>query len=121
MDLLELFVKIGVDDSGLDSGLSNAESKASGFGSKVGKVFGTVAKVGVAAMAAIGTSTVAAGTALDNGAKGVAEYGDNIDKMSQKMGAVIGCPIDGALFNKPETKPSFEEKKKPIASMLRIA
>lgn len=86
MDLLELFVKIGVDDSGLDSGLSNAESKASGFGSKVGKVFGTVAKVGVAAMAAIGTSTVAAGTALVNGAKGVAEYGDNIDKMSQKMG-----------------------------------
>lgn len=86
MDLLELFVKIGVDDSRLDSGLSNAESKASGFGSKVGKVFGTVAKVGVAAMAAIGTSTVAAGTALVNGAKGVAEYGDNIDKMSQKMG-----------------------------------
>ena len=86
MDLLELFVKIGVDDSGLDSGLSNAESKASGFGSKVGKVFGTDKKVGVAAMAAIGTSTVAAGTALVNGAKGVAEYGDNIDKMSQKMG-----------------------------------
>lgn len=33
-------------------------------------------------------------------------------QMSQKTGAVIGCPIDGALFNKPETKPSFEEKKK---------
>lgn len=33
-------------------------------------------------------------------------------EMSSKPGSVIGCPIDGALFNKPETKPSFEEKKK---------
>jgi glycosyltransferase involved in cell wall biosynthesis len=31
--------------------------------------------------------------------------------MSKKPGAVIGCPIDSALFNKPETKPTFEEKK----------
>ena len=86
MDLLELFVKIGVDDSGLDSGLSNAESKSESAGSKIASVLGGAAKVGAAAMAAIGTSTIAAGTALVNGAKGVAEYGDNIDKMSQKMG-----------------------------------
>ena len=86
MDLLELFVKIGVDDSGLDSGLSNAESKSESAGSKIASALGGAAKVGAVAMAAIGTSTVAAGTALVNGAKGVAEYGDNIDKMSQKMG-----------------------------------
>lgn len=86
MDLLELFVKIGVDDSGLDSGLSSAESKSESAGSKIASALGGAAKVGAVAMAAIGTSTVAAGTALVNGAKGVAEYGDNIDKMSQKMG-----------------------------------
>lgn len=86
MNLLELFVKIGVDDSGLDSGLSNAESKSESAGSKIASALGGAAKVGAVAMAAIGTSTVAAGTALVNGAKGVAEYGDNIDKMSQKMG-----------------------------------
>lgn len=86
MDLLELFVKIGVDDSGLNSGLSNAESKSESAGSKIASALGGAAKVGAVAMAAIGTSTVAAGTALVNGAKGVAEYGDNIDKMSQKMG-----------------------------------
>lgn len=32
-------------------------------------------------------------------------------EMSSKPGTVIGCPIDSALFNKPETKPTFEEKK----------
>ena len=31
--------------------------------------------------------------------------------MSQKPGAVIGCPIDSALFNRPDARPSFEEKK----------
>ena len=33
-------------------------------------------------------------------------------QMSQKPGSVIGCPIDSALFNKPESRPTFEEKKK---------
>ena len=33
-------------------------------------------------------------------------------QMSQKPGSVIGCPIDSALFNKPESRPAFEEKKK---------
>ena len=32
-------------------------------------------------------------------------------EMSSKPGTVIGCPIDSDLFNKPETKPTFEEKK----------
>ena len=32
-------------------------------------------------------------------------------QMSQKPGAVIGCHIDSALFNKPEKAPTFEEKK----------
>lgn len=86
MNLLELFVKIGVDDSGLDKGLSDAESKSKSAGSKIASALGGAAKVGAAAMAAIGTSAVAAGAALVNGTKGVAEYGDNIDKMSQKMG-----------------------------------
>lgn len=32
-------------------------------------------------------------------------------KMSNKPGAVIGCPIDSDLFNKPDIKPSANEKK----------
>lgn len=32
-------------------------------------------------------------------------------QMSSKQGAVIGCPIDSALFNKPESAPTFQDKK----------
>ena len=32
-------------------------------------------------------------------------------RMSKKPGAVIGCPIDSDLFNKPESVPTFQEKK----------
>lgn len=78
MNLFELFVKIGVDDQ--------ASDKISGLSSKLGKGLQTAAKVGTAAMAAIGTATVAAGTAFANNIKQTAEYADNIDKMSQKMG-----------------------------------
>lgn len=78
MNLFELFVKIGVDDQ--------ASDKISGLSSKLGKGLQTAAKVGTAAMVAIGTATVAAGTAFANNIKQTAEYADNIDKMSQKMG-----------------------------------
>lgn len=78
MNLFELFVKIGVDDQ--------ASDKISGLSSKLGKGLQTAAKVGTAAMVAIGKATVAAGTAFANNIKQTAEYADNIDKMSQKMG-----------------------------------
>ena len=39
----------------------------------------------MAAIAGLGTAALGAGTALTSAASGVASYGDNIDKMSQKM------------------------------------
>lgn len=67
MNLFELFVKIGVDDQ--------ASKKISDLSSKLGRGLATAAKVGAAAVGAV---TAATGS--------VASYGDNIDKMSQKMG-----------------------------------
>lgn len=59
-------------------------------GEATGKSFGsglkTVAKVGGAAIMAVGAAVAGATVALVNGAGEVASYGDNIDKMSQKMG-----------------------------------
>ena len=86
MNVFDLYAKLGIDSSEYDKGLDDAESKSKSAGSKIASALGGAAKVGAAAMAAIGTSAVAAGAALVNGTKGVAEYGDNIDKMSQKMG-----------------------------------
>lgn len=60
------------------AGESGGKSFSSGFGA-VMKGFGAVAAVTGAAVGAIGTKFVDA-------ASDVSEYGDNIDKMSQKMG-----------------------------------
>lgn len=82
MDLFDLVAKITLDSSEYESGLDNASGKASSFGDKLG----TAMKVGGAAVAAVGTAAVAMTGAFIKGAGDVAAYGDNIDKMSQKMG-----------------------------------
>lgn len=89
MDVFDLFAKLSLDTSEYDKGLTGAETKASDFGTKfasagkaIGAGFATVAKVGVAA---VGAATAVTG-AFVSGAKEAASYGDNIDKMSQKLG-----------------------------------
>lgn len=81
-DLFTLFAKLVLDSSEYDKGLDESKEKASTFGGGLK----TAAKVGIGALAAIGTAAVGAGAALVKGVGGVAEYGDNIDKMAQKMG-----------------------------------
>lgn len=82
MDVFDLFAKLSLDSSEYESGLQDAEKKGSGFG----KGLASAAGVGAAAVAAVGTAAIAAGTSLVKGTGDVAAYGDNIDKMSQKMG-----------------------------------
>lgn len=70
---------------GIEKALGDGEPAGRKFGSGLTKGIGTAAKVGVAGMAALAAGTVAAGTAFVNAAKSTAEYGDNIDKQSQKL------------------------------------
>ena len=86
MNVFDLFATLSLDTSEYEKGLNTAEQDASSFGSKLGSSLGTAAKVGSAAIMAIGTATVTAGSALIKNAGEVAEYGDQIDKMSQKVG-----------------------------------
>lgn len=86
MDLLSLSAKLVLDKSEYEQGLNESEEEANSFGGKIGKVLGTAGKVGAAAIGAIATGATAMSTALVNGVSNVASYGDNIDKMSQKMG-----------------------------------
>lgn len=86
MNLFDLMAVIRLDKSEYEQGLADAENEAAGFKSKLGSAFGTAGKVGAAAFGAIATGTAAATTAMVAGAKQTAAYGDNIDKMSQKMG-----------------------------------
>ena len=86
MNLFELMAVIRLDKSEYERGLANAETEASSFKSKFQTALGTAGKVGAATFTAVATGTAAATTAMVAGAKKTAEYGDNIDKMSQKMG-----------------------------------
>lgn len=81
-DVFDLYAKLGLDTSPYEEGLAGAEKQGAGFG----KGLASAAKVGVAAVAAVGTAAIGAGTAIVSGASKVAEYGDNVDKMSQKIG-----------------------------------
>lgn len=76
--LMDLFITIGVEDE--------ASGKIQSITSDIGSGLVKAAKVGAKAVAAITAVTAAATTALIHGASQVAAYGDNIDKMSQKMG-----------------------------------
>ena len=79
---MKLVATLTLDKSDYEKGLGDAEKDTKSIGAKVA----TVAKgVGVAA-AAIGTAAVAAGGAFARSANEVAQYGDQVDKMSQKMG-----------------------------------
>ena len=86
MNLFDLMAVIRLDKSEYEQGLADAENEAAGFKSKLGSAFGTAGKIGAAAFGAIATGTAAVTTAMVAGAKQTASYGDNIDKMSQKMG-----------------------------------
>lgn len=86
MDLFTLSAKLQLDKSDYDKGLDDSENKASNFGKGVANAFSTVGKAAAVGVAALGTATAAAGAAFVKSTGEVAEYGDNIDKMSQKMG-----------------------------------
>lgn len=82
MDVLSLRGVLTLDKSEYDKGLTDADTQAKGFGGKMSKAM----KVGTLAVAALGAGTVLLGKKLVDGARNVAEYGDHVDKMSQKIG-----------------------------------
>lgn len=78
MDLFDLFVTVGFKDE--------ASKNVESLSGKLQNGLKTAAKVGAAAVAAVGTATAAAGKIFADNIKQTAAYADNIDKMSQKMG-----------------------------------
>ena len=92
MDVFDLVAKLTLDTSEYDKELDNAENSSNNFGKTFGSVMGTIGTAaGVAGVAISAVSGAVYGTtkAVVDGASEVAEYGDNIDKMSQKMGISI--------------------------------
>ena len=85
MNVFELFAKLGLDTTEYNEGLEGAEKSASSFGANLKKGIGVAAGVTAAGITAVTGATVAGTKALIDGVASVSEYGDRIDKMSQKM------------------------------------
>lgn len=82
LNVFELFAKIGLDTSEYDKDIDKSREKASGLASSLKKGFGIAAK----SVGLLTTATGALGAGFVKASGNVAAYGDNIDKMSQKMG-----------------------------------
>lgn len=86
MNLFDLFATISLDSSGYEEGLGNAEQKTQSFGSKLKSGITGAAKTASVAIGAVSAAGAALAGTMVKGASETAAYGDNIDKMSQKMG-----------------------------------
>ncbi len=86
MNLFDLFAKINIDTSEYEEGLDKSEKKGKSFAKSLGSGLKTAAKVGGIALGAATAAVGALGTAVVKGVTSWSEYGDNIDKASQKLG-----------------------------------
>lgn len=86
MNVFDLVAKISLDTSDYTGALNEASEETQSVGSRIGKGLKTAGKVGAVAIGAVGVAGAAMAKELWNGTKELAAYGDNIDKMSQKMG-----------------------------------
>lgn len=90
-ELAKAYVQIIPSAEGIQGNLTKimdgeAEAAGKSAGKKFSSVFGSVAKAGLATVGALAGAAVSASGAMLKGVSNVADYGDNIDKMSQKMG-----------------------------------
>jgi hypothetical protein len=77
MNLMDLFVKVAYDDKDVDKGLKGTSEKSKGFA----KSLGGVAKV----VGAVWAGASALGAAFVKGTMDVADYGSEVNDMSQKL------------------------------------
>lgn len=86
MDIFDLVASLSLDTSPYEQGLKNAESEATSAGGNIGSVLGKIGGGATVAIGAVVSGVTAISGALVNGTTDLAEYADNIDKMSQKLG-----------------------------------
>lgn len=82
MDVFDLSATLTLDTSKYESGLNGAASMAKGIGSKIGTALKTATLV-TGALAAAGAAVTGA---FVSSARKTADFGDKVDKMSQKLG-----------------------------------
>ncbi len=86
MDIFDLVASLSLDTSAYEQGLQGAEQDATSAGGKLGSVIGKIGGGAGIAIGAVVSGVTAISGAVVSGTTDLAEYADNIDKMSQKMG-----------------------------------
>jgi len=84
--LAEFEAVLSLNTTDFKKGMEDAQSSFGTFSSKMASVGKGIATGLTAAVGAVATGVTALVTATANGISNLAEYGDEIDKMSQKMG-----------------------------------
>ena len=86
MNVFDLYAKIALDTVDYEKGLEDASGKTSSFADKLKTGLANAGKIAAIGIGAVTTATAALYTGVTAASGQVAAYGDNIDKMSQKMG-----------------------------------
>lgn len=86
MDVFDLVAKISLDTRKYEASLVSAEAKGKGFAASLGSGLQRAAKIGSIAIAGVTGATAILTGKIVKSAQAVAEYGDEVDKTSQKMG-----------------------------------
>lgn len=86
MNVFDLYAKIALDKSEYEKGLEDASGKTSSLADKLITGLANTGKIAAIGIGAVTTATTALYTGVTAASGQVAAYGDNIDKMSQKMG-----------------------------------
>lgn len=82
MDLFDLVAKITLDSSEYENGIKQSQNSALSWGGAMAKA----GKVATTAVAVTSAAIVGLGVGLTKSVDSVADYGDKVDKMSQKIG-----------------------------------
>lgn len=86
MNAFELVATISLDTNKYENQLDTAGHKTTNFGDKLKNGLAVAGKIAAASIAAVTAATTALSASVFKGVTDLAAYGDNIDKMSQKMG-----------------------------------
>ena len=108
----ELMAKLGLDSTEYEQGMKDAEDTAEKGGGGIQKAFGTVAKVGAAALAAATTAVVAFG-------KSSVDAGMQFDSSMSQVAATMGYTVEELNDSNSEAAQTFETLSKFAQEMGR--
>ena len=91
MNVYNLEAAIGLNTTEYQKGLKAAGESMSSMGDKIKSGCAAIGKAATVAFATIGTAAAAGSAALIKGVGAVADYGDTIDKMSQKLNMSVAA------------------------------